>query len=603
MEGNQAFEYNKKNEGGQKNEKKLGASGFLFLFFLNFFVMNHEVNAASNSMPRMNIHVQLLENGTGIITEQRDMDMQEGTELYIVLENLQKAELLDFEVTGFQLQEDWNSNDSREDKAGHYGVIDKRKGHELVWGIGEYGVNEYELTYTLSNLVRQLRDGQSLLWDFNSFGDIPPAEFTMEIEGPEPFTMENTKIWGYGLPGDIQLENGKIIWRSTGVLNRSSYATVLAQFSEEIFSPEESERTTLEKQREKAMDGSAYNQSSSGNTANIVLRVILSIIGVVTVLYIAFVRLIRVKTKGIPQFKSQRKLNKENKGLIYDQVPYEDDIADIAYLLHRSYVGSFDKYFFAYLLKWAREDRIHIETEEVKKFLSSKSEATIRILNYEAEMEAVESFLDGYIEHVLASDGELSFESAVWRTVLEAADEQGIVTDKAMKKWAEKHGEEIQELERKLPEYSMKALERKGYVINNETKVLGIKIPIVSPTEKGQELAVRLKQFENYLKQMNLKEAATYKQNMPWEDLVIWAALYGRAELIVKQLESFYPEVWQEWSQEYPYFYGGFHGYHGFNNSFSQGFGSSGYGSSGAGGSTSGGGGGGAGGGGGGGAR
>src|SRR5690606_17015100 len=101
---------------------------------------------------------ELQEDGSGIVTEFRQMNMDDGTELFIVLEEMQDSELLDFSVAGFEEVTDWDSDDSREEKAGKYGVIETDDGLELVWGIGDYGTNEYEVTYTLSNLVRELED-------------------------------------------------------------------------------------------------------------------------------------------------------------------------------------------------------------------------------------------------------------------------------------------------------------------------------------------------------------------------------------------------------------------------------------------------------------
>lgn len=584
-------------------KKQIKVSGIAFLLLCSLFIFIPKVVAAENSLSKIDIHVQLLEDGSAKVTEHREMDMQEGTELYIVLNNLQNSDLLDFSVDGFQEKSDWDSDDSREEKTGYYGVLYKSNSYELVWGIGDYGQNQYDLTYTLSNLVRNLEDGQGLLWNFDTFSQIPPENLTMTIEGPTPFTSENTKIWGFGLEGDIELEQGKIIWQSKEALERKNYATVLAQFPKNMFQTIATEDMTLEEQQEMAQRGSAYNQTGSILSKKAVAWIIGIVVAIVGVVIFVIIR-IQSAYKNVEQFESRGKLKKRNKDLLFDQVPYEDgDIADIAFLVQRSYIGFFEQYFFAYLLKWAKEGRIRIETTDSQSKKSKKDQTLIRLLAVERNETALNLTLDDYVDYLIANQNEQAYETAVWRILVEAADGQDLITEKQIKKWSEKHGEEMDELGKKLKDYSLAQLERKGYLTVTEAKVFGIKFPIVSPTEKGNDLANRLTQFENYLKQIDLKEAATYEQNMDWEDLLIWLAIYGKAETIVKQLKKFYPEVWDSWSQENPYFYGGFYGYHGFYSSWSSGFDNSGYNSSGSGGSTSVGGGGGAGGGGGGGAR
>src|SRR5690606_12586980 len=149
-----------------------------------------------------------------------------------------------------------------EEKAGKYGVIETDDGLELVWGIGDYGTNEYEVTYTLSNLVRELEDGQALLWNFDTFSDIPAENLTVEISSPEPFTEDNVRFWGFGFDGDIQLVGNTIVWQAEEEVDDSNDVTVLLQFQPGLFNTQVSVEDTLEEQREMAMNGSAYNDPS-----------------------------------------------------------------------------------------------------------------------------------------------------------------------------------------------------------------------------------------------------------------------------------------------------------------------------------------------------
>lgn len=219
--------------------------------------------AAANRMQDIRIEVELQEDGSGVITEHRQMELDEGTELYITLENLQDSELLDFSVVGFEEEPDWDTGASREEKAGKYGVVETGTGLELIWGIGEYGVNTYEVTYTLSNLVRELEDGQGLLWNFDTFSSIPAENLTLEITGPEPFTEDNARFWGFGFEGDIQNEGGRIVWEASEEVDSSNDVTVLLQFPPQAFATQAVVGMTLAEQRETAMQGSTYQEDAA----------------------------------------------------------------------------------------------------------------------------------------------------------------------------------------------------------------------------------------------------------------------------------------------------------------------------------------------------
>src|SRR5699024_12029159 len=126
------------------------------------------------------------------------------TENYIVFDeaDMDAVEVTDFSVEGFTEQADWDPDASLEEKAGEYGVIETDDGIELVWGIGEYGEQEYVVNYTLENVVRNLEDGQSLYWNFDTFTGLPVDDFTMNVSSEVPLADE-LQFWGFGFEGDI----------------------------------------------------------------------------------------------------------------------------------------------------------------------------------------------------------------------------------------------------------------------------------------------------------------------------------------------------------------------------------------------------------------
>lgn len=570
---------------------------------------------AENQLQSMEIEVELQEDGSGVVTENRQMRMDDGTELYIVLDELQDSQLLDFSVSGFEEVEEWDSDASQEEKAGKYGVIETGSGLELVWGIGEYGDNNYEVTYTLSNLVRELNDGQALLWNFDTFSDIPAENLTLDITGPEPFTEDNIRFWGFGFDGDIQLRNGRVVWEAFEEVDNNNDVTVLLQFPPGLFNTQASVDMTLEEQREMAMDGSAYNDEQTSDTVPILIisGVALAGLGAGGTALVYSSKLKKAKEEAGAMRTGNARM-KANEGRIYNGIPFTGkDLAGIAYFLQEIDKGYFEDYFSAYLLKWVEEGRIRIETTGEDPRSDEDYETTIELFDYEEEHRKYSRSFKEYTEDIQMYE-EDTYENGLWLMLLEAADRTGFLTDDRMRRWAKKHAKEVEAYAGYLVDYSKDYLEKNGYLSFREITVWGTHHEVAVAAPKGEELFDRLVQFDNYLEEVELAGFQNETSRLSFEELLLWSVLFYRREEITDQFEDmlsepssmYYPE------DQFIYYYWYWYGMSGFRENWTNGLASGGFythdtsGSSGAagmGGSTSFGGGFGAGGGGGGGAR
>lgn len=576
----------------KKPKKRSLLIGSLFTSLLVFLFSTTSVQAAEHQMTDMHIHVELLEDGTAIITENRTLDIgDEGTEFFIEMDenNLGESELSNFEVTGFEYNPDWDGDASFEEKAGRYGVEEISNGTELIWGISGEGQQEYELSYQLTNVVRELEDGQALHWDFQTYYDIPPQSFSIEIEGPEAFDESNTNIWGFGFEGEIELVDGSLIWEATEPLEERGQINVLMQFTEDLFSPSVSEDMTFSEQQEMAEEGSGYNTSELSNWWIWLIGGI-GLIGAAAVA-IGISVSNRLKEAGhIPSYLGEYK--KRNKGQTHDASPYtEGELADVAYFLHQYSLngGSFEDLFFAHLLKWSVEEKIQIETKEEKSFFGASHSGKIEIQNFAEEAGQFEESFGTHVEKLVEKE-EGSYESALWHMLIASANTDGVITTEYMKVWAKKQAKVVEKLAEGLKDYSVRRMEELGYIVTEEIKLLGGKKEIEKATAKGEQLIDHLFQFRNYLDELDLKKAASIDETLSWEELIIWAAVYGEeeAEEILEGLEEFFPEFYQELYTAYPHFYHGHIGFVGFRSNWSDGLASGGYhASSGAGGMTS----------------
>lgn len=539
-------------------------------------------------MASIDYHIELQEDGSGIITETRQMYLTEDTEIYIVMENLGGSEVTDFHVSDFgeplTYQPDWDIHASREEKAGKYGIVETSNGLELSWGIGEYGEHEYTVTYTITDMVRQLEDGQGMNWRFfNGKDNINPEQATITITGPQPFTADNTLIWGYGFEGKIHLEDGQLVSWSNTALTDANYITILMQFLDSPFQPRLSLDQTLSEQQEIANEGSSYNDASSDSDNFIVtlmiigLAIIAVFVGVIALVYgLAYSRAVK---QANPLITGMKRI-KMNEDKYYRSVPYQyGEITDIAYLLKKLGKGGIEAYFNAFMLKWLKEGRISITKEDTGHF--RKKEATV------IKFDQRESF---YSE----------FENRFWQLISSAANSDGVLYDDQIKKWARKHYKEIQKIETDLPKKSKQLLIKEYYIEEIDVQYLGrMTTKVVKGTAKGEQLYNHIVQFENYLKDFSLLSEREVQEVALWDDLLIWASLYGIAEQVAEQLEKFHPKYFEETHISYTDIYL----MHAFSRNMSSGYSSAVSAASGGGGSTSFGGGGGSFGGGGGGSR
>lgn len=524
--------------------------GALFILSLG---ISSSADARGNSLHEMTVEVRLLENGTGLFTEYRDMTIEEGTELFIAIDETDGVEVVDFSVAGMSERQEWDSEQSREEKAGTYGIIDTPEGKELVWGIGDYGRQRYEVSYTISNVVRQFDDGQALRWNFNTFGSIPPEVMTLYIDGPFSFSMDTTRIYGFGYDGQIELSGGSVRSYTEAALSADQPVSVIVHFIDNPFLVSYYEGRPVEDVISEAREGEAGRNGGrvDGTFISLLVGGVAAVAGLLGWLFIKIEALKKDKSK-IPSGREQRK---RNKGMSFTSIPYDDgSIIDIAYLLRQIQKGSLEQYFFSFLMQWSKEKCLVIEEEGHKK----KSRLT---------------FLpDTFDQQKNNALNPSQVELELWQTLVEASDENNQMSSKEMKKWAEKHIETLAELDEQIVEESKERLINEGYIIEETVEYLKFSIPFIALTKKGQKLYDQLTQFENHLNEISKDKSLTYKQLIPEESFLIWAGLYGKEEDVFKQIEALLPE-WKEQSGDVlPIFYTHYYGLHVFSSSMHTGY-------------------------------
>ena len=219
----------------------------------------------------LDIRVVLTPQGDARITETRRMDIDaEGTECYIVLGNLNGCTLGDLQVsdeTGTQYRNvgEWDVDRSRSQKAGQCGIVTRRDGYELCWGLGQEGERTYTTSYTIGGLLRAYEDADGFNFMFVAEGLSPsPEHVRLTVLPPDTvsFSPENTAVWAFRYEGEVNLRDGTIVAESTEPFQSRSAMILMARFQKGLFAPSVQESGTFEALRERAFEDSDYTVGS-----------------------------------------------------------------------------------------------------------------------------------------------------------------------------------------------------------------------------------------------------------------------------------------------------------------------------------------------------
>lgn len=508
--------------------------------------------AADNRMSRWEATVELLPDGSGIVTEHREMEIEDGTEVYISMKNLDGASVRDLTVSDdgqpYETLASWDVNASREAKAGHAGIVRTEDGVELCWGIGDYGSHRYEVRYTVDGLVRQLQDGQSLFWQFYTYGTgVPPEAMRLVIRAPFALNDTNARIWGFGYAGQAQFaDDGSVVLESDGPLGDSDHVTALVQFIEGApFTPRLSADRSLESEQEMAMQGATprgeapdapdgdagYAGGSYFNLMDRFLPLLVILFAVGGPMLLRKSRRAGLAGGRVLGVNGQEALAR-NKDKYFREPPYTDGpLTDTLPLLRLFRMGRDEDVIAALVLKWVLEGRMEAHPV-TKERLFGKDKTTMEL------------------HFMRDEEGSMTpAEAGLWRMLRQAAGRDAVLEDSELLRWAKAHDETFLAWSDALEADANEALLAHGYL---EEKTSGRILRLTSReiSEQGQDLVDRLLQYKNYMTDFTLLNERGTGEVILWRELLIWAAFYGIADQVAKELAIVLPEVQEALSMD-----------------------------------------------------
>ena len=510
--------------------KKILKISLIFLFFLLILGVSKSVNANSISKISMDIYVD--KNGNATINEVWNCTTSSGTEVYHPYYNLGKSEIENLKVKengrNYTTLSSWKTTGTLSDKAYKCGINKITNGVELCWGISSYSSHTYEITYTITNFIAELKDSQMAYWtlipyDFsNSIGNV---YIKIHTDFNIPSTVD---VWGYGnYGGTAYVYDGYIEMQSPGRLAKDEYMTILVKFPSNTFNTSNTLNHDFNYYYEMAEEGSTKYNERPQSFLSILLNIIAEIINIIPFLFVIFVFI-----KTITMINASRlHFGKEGKKMPKD-LPYYRDIPcnkDIfrAYYIGYSY-GLLKKktdLFGAIILKWVKDSIIRIEQKEGIGIF--KKDNTIVYLNETNPEKTITNPTERRLFDMLYT-----------------ASKDGVLENKEFEKWCKKSYSRVLRWFDNILEEQKRILVSEGKITVEEKKTLKLfKSKIYTSTPELKEEAIELAGLKKFLKEYTLIKEREAIEVALFEEYLIYAQMLGIAKQVAKEFRDVYPEI------------------------------------------------------------
>ena len=466
----------------------------LLLFILHFSLFV----SASPRLNDLDIRVVLSKNGDATITETRhmDIDSEEGTECYIVIGNLNGSTLGNLSVsdeTGLEYRNigAWDIDRSRDEKAGQCGIVARRDGYELCWGLGQPGQRTYSTRYTISQLVKGYSDADGFNYMFVAEGLKPsPAHVKLTITTADTTAITDAvaDIWAFRYEGTVDFAGGDIVAESTEPFRSHSAMIVMARFDKGLFTPTATVNESFEDVKTRAFEGSDYDDDESIWPLVILIAFIILSCGLSFLLYFIYI------------WWQRRKILKDL--IWYRDKPYNGNLQAANNVLNAYSYGAanYNNLLSAYILQLINLGAITIETRLNKK---GKSE-------------------QNFVIHELKDSGR---QPLLLRKVHDifrkAAGDDTILEPRELSSWMKSTYNQsatdsfVQTLHTKTNIYQYK------HELDDVRKVFGLK---------------------KFLKEFSLLDERSVGELSLWKDYMVYATLFGIADQVIRDMKKINPE-------------------------------------------------------------
>ena len=471
----------------------------------------------AQSIRDLDIRVEVAKDGSARITQVWDVNVVKGTEWYIPVENLGKMTITDLTVSenGQPFVNEgrhWDVDRSLEEKAGRCGIVEKRNGVELCWGQGSYGPHVWTASFTATGLVQSFEEADGFLFQFvNPELAAPPQHVKVTIvnsTGGPQWTYDNTRVWGYGSYGEIDVkDDGTIVYESSEPFSYESSVIALVRFEKGLFAPTVSRDMTFDELKEKAMEGSSYGEKDKGE------KFMLWLFGLLAGgALLAFIRAAVLQALGYKYKKSMYGKTKITEW--WRDTPMEGNLFASSYVLDNGWrfvgAGSSQNLIGALFLRWILDGTVKVQSDPN----NSK--------RVNLAFDPNKDFAD-------------DVEGSLYRMALEASGGNLLLEKGEFEKWSEKHYKQFMAWPDRAKARGKSFMNAKHYFKHGDTT-----------NDDGAREASHVVEFKNFLNDFTLSKERGATEVGLWKDYLVFAQLFGIADKVAEQFQKLYPKEFQE---------------------------------------------------------
>ena len=502
-------------------------------------------SALTPSIRDVDITLTLLPDGTASIHERWDVCAADGTEWYLVRGNLGDIEIGNLAVSdesgrAYVNEGSWNTQRGIAEKAGRCGIVRKRDGAEICWGIGSLGDHVFDVSYTMSRSVKSLNDYDMLHLQTVSPGlSSPPRHVRVTVRAQQhQLDTANTRAWGFGFAGRVDFRDGAVVYESTEPFVRNSSVIVLLRFDKGTFdSPSRQDRDfadALAVAMEGADFGSDQDSDDGGDLARVVAIFAVAVAGMCGIAATSR-RAMRKKILGMKP--SEVPWNRE--------IPFGGDLEASAYTLAKlgeSSGGSGDTLAAALILRMIYRGELSVAKDSRERVEISFSAAGSGAAGGSGDGSGADGSSGSADSAVVGSAGSGSGSGSgsdqaaeeLREMMLKASGADKVLQHNEFSRWAKRHAHEVAGWSSRALVFGRNSLRDQKYIYGS------------AYTPAGQSEARKLLGLKKFLQDFTLMGEKDTIEVILWQDYMVYGALFGIADKVAEQLRDINPDLFAE---------------------------------------------------------
>ena len=495
---------------------------FIAFSFVFIFATTCLTTFAKNNVSNIDIYVAIHDDGSATITQKWTGTFNEGTEVYLPIED-RNLTVKNLKVWKDSIEyadaNGWNVDWNFEQKKWRSGIHNTFSGVELCFGISEYGSNTYTFSYDINPLVRGYQDADGFNFQFvNSNMDTFPSNVHLQIklDDGKVLSSENARIWGFGYDGAINFaEDGSVIAFSRNPLTYGNYMNITLKIFKGFVTPTVNIDGTFDnKILNTALEGSSYKEIIESNERNEIFNwfiFAIMLIPIVLPIFSAVLAIISSIRRRIELKKYYKEANyfrdKPNGGSIEKTYTLYKDF-DIWKNKETNVIG-------AIIMRMINDGNLEVIQEKSYGLFGKEKIRTSLKIGTEPTDPLIKELYD---------------------IIIKAAGSDGILQEDELKKYAKKNYDDLTDYLNSIENKGHKALKNSDCYLKKK----GNKLKHL--TSIGKEELSEVYGLRKFLDEFTLISERSITEGVIWEDLIVYATLFGIAKKVLKELKKLYPE-------------------------------------------------------------